>query len=253
MAGVGGVGNTPSTYAAYQKLPTADTSASQAPAAPPPDDASAASASASTEDNSVVAEQQDQADLDRSAADPDATDTIRDSEAQRPGSLPAAPFGPSTRGRSAPSVGTNDPTVAGGGRTMLAPVRQAGMRHCIRHSFGRLGTCSRKKRVKRRADMGDLVRQLECLSCSNKRSFLQQTPAGPRNISQTEVAALPKHAVVACGRCGGTNLIVCWDDGYPYRAPDTIQRRRRRSVVPAGAPAIKVTRSEARVSEAHVS
>jgi hypothetical protein len=77
--------------------------------------------------------------------------------------------------------------------------------------------------------MGDLVQQLECLSCSNKRSFVQQTPAGPRNLSQAEVAVLPIHSKVTCARCGGTSLVVCWGDAFPYRAPETIQQRRKRT------------------------
>jgi hypothetical protein len=81
--------------------------------------------------------------------------------------------------------------------------------------------------------MGDLVRQLECLSCSNKRSFVRQTAAGPCNLNQADVARLPNQVGIACGRCGGTNLIVCWDDGFPYRAPETIQLRRKRGSVAA--------------------
>jgi len=97
--------------------------------------------------------------------------------------------------------------------------------------------------------MGDLVRQLECLSCSNKRSFVLRTATGSCTLNQAEVARIPTKVGIACGRCGGTNLIVCWDDGFPYCAPETIKHRRKsRSVVAPGALSIQVTRPEVHVS-----
>jgi len=93
--------------------------------------------------------------------------------------------------------------------------------------------------------MGDLVRQLECLSCSNKRGFLRQTATGSCTLNQADVARLPTQVGIPCGRCGGTSLMVCWDDGFPYRAPETIRPRRKRgSVIATGALSMEVTRPE---------
>ena len=80
------------------------------------------------------------------------------------------------------------------------------------------------------------VRQLECLSCSNSRNFVHHTEAGQTILSQVEAGALPKTAVVTCGRCGSTSLVRCWGDATPYATTGYVgRRRRRRSAATAGA------------------
>jgi hypothetical protein len=74
--------------------------------------------------------------------------------------------------------------------------------------------------------MSSLIRQLECLNCSNKRNFMQHTAAGEHGITQAEAAALPGRAILTCGRCGSPSLVMGWDDAFPYRAPETIFPRR---------------------------
>ncbi|HEY8284847.1 MAG TPA: hypothetical protein VIJ28_10720 [Chloroflexota bacterium] len=77
--------------------------------------------------------------------------------------------------------------------------------------------------------MSNLIRQLECLNCSNSRSFVHHTAAGEHSITQAAAATLPRRAVLACGRCGSLSLVAGWDDSFPYRAPETIVLRHRRS------------------------
>lgn len=72
------------------------------------------------------------------------------------------------------------------------------------------------------------VRQLECLSCSNSRNFVHHTEAGQTILSQVEAGALPKTAVVTCGRCGSSSLVRCWGDATPYATTGYVGRRRRR-------------------------
>ena len=81
------------------------------------------------------------------------------------------------------------------------------------------------------------VRQLECLSCSNSRTFVHHTEAGQTILSQVEAGALPKSAVVTCGRCGSSSLVCCWGDATPYATTGYVgRRRRRRSATAAAAP-----------------
>lgn len=86
--------------------------------------------------------------------------------------------------------------------------------------------------------MSSVIRQLECLSCSNHRSFVHHTAAGEHTITQATASALPRRAVLTCGRCGSVSLVAGWGDGFPYRAPETIVPRSRRPdgavVGPAG-------------------
>ena len=77
--------------------------------------------------------------------------------------------------------------------------------------------------------MSCLIRKLECLNCSNDRSFVFHTLAGEHRITQLEAAALAGCTGISCGRCGGTSVIAGWGDSFPYRAPETILPRRRRS------------------------
>ncbi len=77
--------------------------------------------------------------------------------------------------------------------------------------------------------MSRLIRQLECLNCSNKRNFVHHTKAGEHGITSAEATALPARVVLTCGRCGSTSLVMGWDDPFPYRAPETIFPRRYRS------------------------
>ncbi|HEY8282896.1 MAG TPA: hypothetical protein VIJ28_00780 [Chloroflexota bacterium] len=72
------------------------------------------------------------------------------------------------------------------------------------------------------------TRQVECLNCSNSRNFVHHSEASQRQISQADVGALPKEAVLSCGRCGSFSLIACWGDAVPYATTGYVARRRRR-------------------------
>ncbi|MGH2387616.1 MAG: hypothetical protein ACRDIE_05380 [Chloroflexota bacterium] len=78
------------------------------------------------------------------------------------------------------------------------------------------------------------TRQVECLSCSNSRNFVHHGETSQQLIGQAEVAALPKEAILSCGRCGSFSLISCWSDAVPYATVGyTPRRRRRRKAAPA--------------------
>lgn len=81
------------------------------------------------------------------------------------------------------------------------------------------------------------VRQLECLSCSNSRSFVHHTEATQQMISQAEAILLAKTEVITCGRCGSTSLVRCWGDATPYATTGYVGRRRRRRSAAAAAEA----------------
>jgi hypothetical protein len=84
--------------------------------------------------------------------------------------------------------------------------------------------------------MASYTRQLECLNCSQTRSFVHHTETAQRLLSQAEAVKLPRVAKITCGRCGSASVLVSWGDAAPYalhgRAP-----RRRRSAGGAGVDA----------------
>lgn len=83
--------------------------------------------------------------------------------------------------------------------------------------------------------MALLVRQLECLHCSNNRNFVVHTETAQRLVSQVEVRDLPRKAYLTCARCGSTSLINGWTDGNLYAAQGVAPRRRRKRQVAADA------------------
>jgi hypothetical protein len=75
--------------------------------------------------------------------------------------------------------------------------------------------------------MASYTRQLECLNCSQTRSFVHNTETAQRPISQAEALALPRNAVVTCGRCGSASVLYGWGDALPYATRGHLPRRRR--------------------------
>ena len=80
--------------------------------------------------------------------------------------------------------------------------------------------------------MAGYVRQLECLNCSESRSFVQHLESEQRLLSQADAQRLGRSAVLTCGRCGGTNIISGWSDAAPYAASGIMRRRRTRRPYP---------------------
>ena len=78
--------------------------------------------------------------------------------------------------------------------------------------------------------MAAYVRQLECLPCSQNRSFVLHTEAGPRLLSQADLQGLDRSVVLTCARCGGTSLLSSWTDAAPYATWGSVRRRRARRV-----------------------
>lgn len=76
--------------------------------------------------------------------------------------------------------------------------------------------------------MGAYARQLECLNCSQSRSFVLHDDREQRTIDQAEAANIAKRAVLTCGRCGSSSLILSWTDAMPYATTGRIPRQRRR-------------------------
>jgi hypothetical protein len=76
--------------------------------------------------------------------------------------------------------------------------------------------------------MAIYVQQIECLHCSNCRSFIQHTDGGQRRISQEDARLLGRRATLSCGRCGSTSLILGWTDYFAHLPTNPAPRRRRR-------------------------
>jgi hypothetical protein len=88
--------------------------------------------------------------------------------------------------------------------------------------------------------MASYTRQLECLNCSQTRSFVYHTETAQRLLSQAEAAKLPRGARLTCGRCGSTSVLVSWGDAAPYALHGRTPRRRR-SADSAGVDALVCT------------
>lgn len=67
-----------------------------------------------------------------------------------------------------------------------------------------------------------IIRQVECLHCSNSRSFVMHNEATQRLISQADLHVWPVGARFTCARCGSASLINSWSDGMPY-APERMR------------------------------
>ena len=87
-------------------------------------------------------------------------------------------------------------------------------------------TEQRLRRVEERT-MGAYVKQLECLNCSQSRSFVLHGDREQRIVGQAEAARLIKRVVMTCARCGGSNLIRAWGDAVPFATVGRTRRRRR--------------------------
>jgi hypothetical protein len=75
--------------------------------------------------------------------------------------------------------------------------------------------------------MGAYVEQLECLNCSQSRSFMLHGDREQRLIGQAEAVAIRKRGVLTCARCGGRNLIRGWTDSVPFATIGRPVRKRR--------------------------
>ena len=76
------------------------------------------------------------------------------------------------------------------------------------------------------------AQQIECLSCSNSRTFLHHKDSTSAPVGQMEALDLPRGSVLTCGRCGSTSLLRVWCDGIPYAATGYQGRKRvRRTAV----------------------
>jgi hypothetical protein len=80
--------------------------------------------------------------------------------------------------------------------------------------------------------MGAFVKQLECLNCSQSRSFVLHNDREQRTIGQAEAAGIAKRGVLTCGRCGSSSLILSWTDAVPYATSGRTSRTRRRAHSP---------------------
>ena len=86
--------------------------------------------------------------------------------------------------------------------------------------------------------MSGYTEQLECLHCSQSRSFVLHGDREQRILGQTEAARMARQTrrgVLTCARCGSSSLVRCWADAMPY-ATTGMSRRRRRSILPGQAP-----------------
>jgi hypothetical protein len=74
--------------------------------------------------------------------------------------------------------------------------------------------------------MASYTRQLECLNCSQTRSFVHHTEMAQQMLSQAEAVKLPRGARITCGRCGSASVLVSWGDATPYALRGRTSRRR---------------------------
>ena len=81
--------------------------------------------------------------------------------------------------------------------------------------------------------MGAYVEQLECLHCSQSRSFVLHGEREQRLLGQADAAKLAGRVLLTCGRCGGRSLIRSWADALPDAPAGRTPRRRRRSHRPS--------------------
>ena len=107
------------------------------------------------------------------------------------------------------------------GDTSLARGKAKGIRRPLR----RIGTAT----LKEDRLMASFTRQLECLNCSQTRSFVHHTETTQRLLSQAEALALPRNAMVTCGRCGSASVLYGWGDALPYATRGRLPRRKRSS------------------------
>ncbi len=75
--------------------------------------------------------------------------------------------------------------------------------------------------------MAAYVEQLECLNCSQSRSFVLHGDREQRLVGQAEAVGITKRSVLTCARCGGRNLIRGWTDAVPYATSGRPLRKRR--------------------------
>lgn len=78
--------------------------------------------------------------------------------------------------------------------------------------------------------MGAYVAQLECLNCSQSRSFVLHGEREQRIVGQTEAVLATGRQVLTCARCGSRNLIRGWGDSVPYATSGIVRRRSGSSV-----------------------
>ena len=75
--------------------------------------------------------------------------------------------------------------------------------------------------------MGSYVAQLECLNCSQSRSFVLHGECQQRIVGQAEAVRETRQGVLTCARCGSSSLIRGWGDGIPFASSGIARRRRR--------------------------
>jgi hypothetical protein len=75
--------------------------------------------------------------------------------------------------------------------------------------------------------MAAYVQQLECLNCSQSRSFVLHGDRDQRTIGQDDAIRQARAAVLTCARCGSSSLIRSWGDAVPYALAGRTRRRKR--------------------------
>ncbi|HWE60546.1 MAG TPA: hypothetical protein VHB98_02435 [Chloroflexota bacterium] len=76
--------------------------------------------------------------------------------------------------------------------------------------------------------MAAYVEQLECLHCSQSRTFVLQGERERRILGQAEAARVAEQVLLTCGRCGSSSLIRSRADALPDATASMAPRRRRR-------------------------
>jgi hypothetical protein len=114
------------------------------------------------------------------------------------------------QGRGAPRLVVSGQAAAGR-RPGGSPSSARGKARQVRRPYRGSGTATGRED----RSMASLGRHLECLNCGQSRSFVHHTERAQRRVSQAEALALPRQAVVTCGRCGSASVLYGWGDGLP--------------------------------------
>ena len=76
--------------------------------------------------------------------------------------------------------------------------------------------------------MGSYREQLECLQCSQSRSFVLHGEREQRIVAQEDAIRVARRGVLICGRCGRSSLIRSWTDDLPSTTTGRTRRRKAR-------------------------
>lgn len=104
----------------------------------------------------------------------------------------------------------------------------------VRRDSPYLGMPSMQNEQEEDQTMSAYVKQLECLQCSQSRSFVLHGDREQHILGQTEAVRQARGAVMTCARFGSRSLVRGWTDAAPWAANGLGRRRRRGKLLLGG-------------------